>query len=115
MSGFLTWHWRVFNVLSRLLGLGFLLGGLGFMLWGLWLLAHQAMPFAVNGVASTGSGPKWIMTAVSGVIAVLGAVMLRVRPCRHDLGDEPFGRSPVADRRRYWTGDVVHVPEQPDA
>ena len=107
MSAYQTWHWRIFNVLARIVGLGFVLWGLGFSSWGLWLLLHPTEPFPVDGVPSTDLEPRLLMTIFAGLMSLLGVALLRVRPYRPDLGDHAVGLWRRSLRRTYWTGDHV--------
>ena len=86
-------HWRMFNVLARILGIGFLLFGC--------IGLFQA---AFGGFPAGGDAPIVFFACV--FAAVVGVLMIRVKPYRPDLDGyaSTFG-VPQAGARTWWTGD----------
>lgn len=94
-------HWRAFNVMLRLLGIGATFSGvIAFVTVGLGLPPlDDAAP--VRNTAGLVSG---------GFLGLLGFGFLMLKPYRPDLGDDGAPLSPwrtVRGRRRWWTGDRV--------
>ncbi|MBK6422680.1 MAG: hypothetical protein IPI38_08300 [Gemmatimonadetes bacterium] len=94
-------HWRAFNVMLRLLGIGATFSGvIAFVTVGL-------------GLPPMGDGPPLRNTAgllSGGFLGLLGLGFLMLKPFRPDLGDVGAPLSPlrtVQGRRRWWTGDRV--------
>ncbi len=92
-------HWRLFNVMLRLLGLGATFSGaIAFVTVGLGIPALGGGE-PVRNLAGLFSG---------GFLGLLGLGFLMLKPYRPDLGDEgaPFNPFRPAPRpRRWWTGD----------
>jgi len=92
-------HWRLFNVMLRLLGLGATFSGaIAFVTVGLGLPALG------------GAGPVRNLAGLlsGGFLSLLGLGFLMLKPYRPDLGDEgaPFSPfRPTSSPRRWWTGD----------
>ena len=95
-------HWRFFNVLARLCGIGFIVGGGTIALRGIYLLTGV-------GSLSTGEASPGVAVAVGLPVIVVGVVLLRLSPFRPDLGDSPFSFSLSLHgsnaKRKWWTGD----------
>ena len=94
-------HWRAFNVMLRLLGIGATFSGvIAFVTVGL-------------GLPPMGDGPPLRNTAgllSGGFLGLLGLGFLMLKPFRPDLGDVGAPLSPlrtVQGRRRWWTGGRV--------
>jgi hypothetical protein len=88
-----TVHWRIFNVLLRIMGIWWFIGGTVFVLCGVY---YTFTPAPKNAVFIFGPSVDY---TVIGVIVVLAAVfMLRVKPYRPDLGI-------ATSSRRWLTGD----------
>ena len=121
MAHWEAWYWRSFNVMRRVVGLGFVLWGVGFAAWGAWLLLHPSAPFAVNGVPTTAVGPRLEMTLAAGAMAILGVFLIRGRAYRPDLGDVPYlvdpflAKSQRRTNRQWWTGDPKPGSARADA
>jgi hypothetical protein len=104
-----AFYWRSFSVFCRLLGFAFVLGG----------AVVAASPF----IRATDYSPSrhpfdpgreaTITVAVGLVVALLGVLLLYVRPFRPDLGDTSILVDPVGARAQrrwprsysWWTGD----------
>jgi hypothetical protein len=87
-----SYHWRVFNVLARIAGGGFLFGGVVFILWGSSLIRDKNATIDVNGVPTRDPWEKVSVLAVGIVTSLLGALLLKARRYRPDLGDSAFTR-----------------------
>jgi hypothetical protein len=111
MSSFGTWHWRLFNVLRRLLGIGAIVNGAVFVAWGLALLARPRSTVAMNGVLATAASANLLVLLVGATALALGAVIVRARSYRPDLGDASWLLEPQTahaekrEGRTWWTGD----------
>ena len=91
-----TFHWRMFNVSMRLVGMWFVLGGAGFLARA---LVYKFAPASAG--IPTLSGSPAVDFAAAGLIAlVIGVVSLKVRPYRPDL-------SKSAARLNWWNGDPI--------
>jgi hypothetical protein len=86
-------HWRLFNVLARILGIGFLLFGC----IGLLQATFGSLP-------AGGDAPIVIFVCV--LVAVVGVLMIRVKPYRPDLdGYASTFRISQSGTRTWWTGE----------
>lgn len=92
-------HWRAFNVMLRLLGIGAAFSGvIAFVTVGLGLPPMGDSP-PVRNTAGLLSG---------GLLGLLGFGLLLLKPFRPDLGDSGPPLSPfrtITGRRHWWTGD----------
>ena len=119
MAHWEAWYWRSYNIMRRVVGLGFALWGFGFASWGLWLALHPNVPFPVDGVPTTAVGPKLGMTLVATALTGLGIWLIRARPYRPDLGDVPYlfdpflAKTQLRANRRWWTGATSRTPRKP--
>jgi hypothetical protein len=104
--------WRALNVLQRIAGFGATATGVIFGGWAVWFLVNPGAPLP----ADLPADPRLARLAVlafAAVLLALGAVLLRARPYRPDLGDSlAAGHDLRATRstdplRRWWTGDPV--------
>jgi hypothetical protein len=87
------WHWRIFNVVARLWGIGFLLAGL--------LGLPQVLFFKSPPPSDDG-----LVLAVSLFAVVVGVLVIRVRPYRPDLdGYASAFKSTYERQRTWWTGE----------
>ena len=103
--------WRALNILQRIAGFGAMAAGLIFGTWAIWQIVSQ------GAVAPDSSqDPRLARAAVlafGAVLLALGAVLLRARPYRPDLGDPlASGHDLRATRstdspRDWWTGDPI--------
>ena len=86
-------HWRTFNVLARLTGIGFLVGG---------LVGLSQILFA-----NVAPGEYVVLTfGVSCFAVLVGVLMILVKPYRPDLdGYASAFRTTEARRRTWWTGE----------
>ena len=88
-----TFHWRMFNISMRVVGIGWLIGGFGFV----WASIQEYL----NPLPTTGNffvSPT-VDSAVIGIVVCLSAVlMLRAGPYRPDL-------PPASGTVKWWTGD----------
>ena len=80
------WHWRTFNVLARLFGVGFLVVGL----FGLFQLLF---------VRAQGEGDVVLVLAICSFAVVVGILVILVKPYRPDLETQ------TSARRTWWTGE----------
>ena len=101
-------HWRTFNVLTRLLGLGMLCVAGLFLSLAFYLTLSPE--FGKN-LQTAGFSPS-VIYAVGGAFAgLLGFLFVRVGPYRPDLGDRTWSfvvkrQTPEqAARRNWWTGE----------
>jgi hypothetical protein len=116
-----TRHWRTYNVLRRVAGIGFL--AVGSLLAGnaVWWLVHPASAMPVNGVPTPGVWPKLAALALSAAAVGFGARAVRAYAYRPDLGDAHAFASPqeAADQarhrepRNWWTGDPLPSRDRP--
>src|SRR6476620_4079610 len=79
--GYAVWHWRIYNVLRRFVGLAFLLLGLAALFSPLW----QRLGW-MDGPAMTRSEIA-LGTGIWGVVSLFGLFICRRPPFRPDLGD----------------------------
>jgi Na+/H+ antiporter NhaA len=86
-------HWRMFNVLARILGIGFLMAG-----------CIGLLGFAFS--ESQTGGDSLIVILASVFAAVVGVLMIRVKPFRPDLdGYASAVGQPRSRARTWWTGE----------
>jgi hypothetical protein len=97
-------HWRIFNVLLRLLGIGATFAG-----------AVVATTYGLGIPALAGVEPLIDYRSLLGgiLIALLGLGFLMLPPFRPDLGDvtlvvNPFRALTAPRRRHWWTGDPIN-------
>lgn len=104
--------WRALNILQRIAGFGAMATGVIFAAWSIWHILDPGTPVAPPDLPE----PRLASTAVlafAAVLLALGAVLLRARPYRPDLGDSlASGHDLRAPRstdppRRWWTGDSI--------
>lgn len=92
-------HWRVLNVMLRLMGIGATFSAvIAFVTVGLGLPPLGGQP-AVRNTAGLVSGA---------ILGLLGIGFLMLKPYRPDLGDSGPPLSPfraARGQRRWWTGD----------
>lgn len=104
--------WRGLNVLQRLAGFGTLAAGVTFGVWAIWFLRNPAM-LAPAVVGEDSRLATFAVLAFAVVLLALGAVLLRARPYRPDLGDSLASghdlrpTKPTDSHRRWWTGDPI--------
>jgi hypothetical protein len=104
-------HWRAFNISCRLVGVAFLLAGLMFSISALLATATDPVPSPVT-VAQSHSPVVAVIVGL--IVAVLGGLLLIVRPFRPDLGEtsvlvEPFvarRQQRIGRARSWWTGET---------
>lgn len=103
--------WRALNILQRIAGFGAVAAGLIFGTWAVWQMLSPG-PVA----ADFSQDPRLARAAVlafGAVLLALGAVLLRARPYRPDLGDplasghDLRATRSTDPRRRWWTGDPI--------
>ena len=90
-----AFHMRTFNVLARIFGLIALFGGVAYVAKGVyWLFvpAPKGWGFFV--------GPSVDAAVIGAFLALMGTLVLRVRPYRPDLG-------PSSGPCDWWTGDRI--------
>lgn len=110
---FARFHWRFYNRFLRVVGLAFVFAGAAFV-WSalsLWLRLTPERPNA----------SPWLFVGTGVFALAVGALLLRARPFRPDLGDVPWlagraGGYPERRERRgvarsWWTGEY----REPDA
>ena len=103
--------WRALNILQRIAGFGAVAAGVIFATWAIWqILSPGAVPLDLS------QDPRLAQAAVlafGAVLLALGAVLLRARPYRPDLGDplasghDLRATRPTDSRRGWWTGDPI--------
>jgi hypothetical protein len=104
--------WRSLNILQRLAGFGATATGALFGWWAVWYLLHPAAPLPADVPRDPRPG-RFAVLAFAVVLLALGAVLLRARPYRPDLGDslasghDLRAPRPADPRRRWWTGDPI--------
>ena len=104
--------WRALNVLQRVAGFSATVTGVIFGTWAVWSLLNPVAALPADPSADPRLG-RFVVLAFAGVLLALGAVLLRARPYRPDLGDSlSSGHDLRATRpsdplRRWWTGDPV--------
>lgn len=96
-------HWRVFNVLLRLLGFGASFAG---------AVATTTFGFGIPAPYETTPVTHWPTVIAGGLVTLLGLGFLMMPPFRPDLGDtrvvsNPFRALVEPRRRSWWTGDPV--------
>ena len=106
-----VWHWRLYNVLLRLLSLGVVAVGIASCVGG---IAEILMP-------TYGNPSPLVGFAIGLGLLAVGLALCRLRAFRPDLGDGPawivklVGYEPRQDdrvgHRSWWTGD----PDAEDA
>jgi hypothetical protein len=106
------WLWRALNVLQRVAGFGATATGVIFGAWAIWHILSPGAP-APPDVPQDPSLARAAVLAFAAVLLALGAVLLRARPYRPDLGDplasghELRATRPTDPPRRWWTGDPI--------
>ena len=89
------WHWRVFNVIARILGI--------------WALVIGAFSLVVTLLLITRRGIDaahiWMGIGISGFSLIIGTLFVTVRPFRPDLHRES-GDTQRHDRASWWTGEL---------
>jgi hypothetical protein len=104
--------WRALNILQRTAGFSATATGLLFGGWAIWYLVNPGEPPPSDGPHDQRLG-RFAVLALGVVLLALGAVLLRARPYRPDLGDSlASGHDLRATRpgdahRRWWTGDPI--------
>jgi hypothetical protein len=104
--------WRGLNVLQRIAGFGAIGAGVIVGTWAIGFLMNPATmgPEVVPRDSRLGSVA---VLAFGAVLLALGAVLLRARSYRPDLGDslaaghDLRATRPTDSHRRWWTGDPV--------
>lgn len=99
-------RWSVFNLLTRAFAIGLVLFALGSTVAGIYYLID---PAAAEGMETAGLSAGWLTLGVGAFCAAIGAVLLRARPYRPDLGDQTWTLTAGQDRgvdhlRSWWTG-----------
>jgi hypothetical protein len=104
--------WRGLNILQRIAGFGATIAGLTFGSWAIWHLLNPTVPLPPD-LPQDPRLARFGVLAFAAVLLALGAVLLRARPYRPDLGDplssghDLRATRPSDPRRRGWTGDPV--------
>ena len=102
--------WRALNVLQRIAGFGAMAAGIIFGTWAVLNIVSPGQPVPSD-LAQDPRLQLVTVLAFAVVLLALGAVLLRARPYRPDLGDSlGAGHDLRAARRsdsprRWWTGD----------
>jgi hypothetical protein len=106
-----TWHWRIYNVLRRVFGIGAVLNG---TILALWNLLSLVSPRWATDLAGEPLPSTWTLAGavlMSLVFIGLGLVLVHSRTYRPDLGDSHWLAAPQQARmesragRNWWTGD----------
>jgi hypothetical protein len=103
-----TWHWRIYNVLRRLVGIMACVAGTAFLLTPLFL--------RIGWMRDDANGPApFVADFIVGALALSVGVYLSHKPTfRPDLGDVgfwtdstggPMRQQPPRGHRSWWTGD----------
>ena len=104
--------WRALNILQRIAGFSAIATGVIFAAWSIWHILNSGTPVNL-GVPEDPRLARAVALAFAAVLLALGAVLLRARPYRPDLGDSlASGHDLRASRstdppRRWWTGDSI--------
>ena len=112
-------HWRLYNIMRRLVGLAAGITCLAFIWSAVSLWLHLRVPEPGESMAT---GYEYLMPAA--LTLVIGWILLRMRPYRPDEGDVSFwagraGGYPDSSRalrgepRSWWTGEYRELPESP--
>jgi hypothetical protein len=106
-----TWHWRIYNVLRRIFGIGALMNGTILALWNLLSLANARWATELAGEPPPSTWTLVGAVCMSVAFVGLGLVIVRSRTYRPDLGDSHWLAAPQQARmesrkeRNWWTGD----------
>ena len=80
MSKLLATYWKTFNVLGRIIGVGFIFNGSVISIWGFSLIVGNDKHYEAT--------DKWLMACVPLLVVLLGILLLRARPYRPDLPEQ---------------------------
>ena len=86
-------YWQVFNILARTVGLVFVIGGSVVAYQGVLLFFDDQAQVSVNGELTNDPYIKGLPPVMGGLVCALGALVLKARRYRPDLGDSAFSRS----------------------
>ena len=104
--------WRTLNILQRIAGFSAMAAGILFGAWAIWHLANPGQPVPAD-LPQDPRLARGAVLAFAAVLLALGAVLLRARPYRPDLGDSLASghdlrlSRPADSPRRWWTGDSI--------
>jgi hypothetical protein len=111
MGTFEANHWRRYNVLRRLCGIGALVNGSVLALWSLSLVLRPHATISLNGEVTSSVWAKLGGLVASLVAVAIGLLIVRSRTYRPDLGDSHWFVDPQLSAgdsrsgRNWWTGD----------
>jgi len=77
MSKLLASYWKIFNILARIVGGGFILNGSVISIWGFALVIGKSKDYS--------STDKWLIACVPLLVVLFGILLLRAQPYRPDL------------------------------
>jgi len=77
--------WKVYRVLLRIVGTGFICVGGVFIIWGLSLILDPKATLDVNGVPNSDPWVKASVLIVGLVVCVIGVLTFMARPYRQDI------------------------------
>jgi hypothetical protein len=76
--------WKIFNVLGRVIGVGFILVGIIISSWALGFVLDPKATIPVNGMPTNDGPTKALVFILPLIVSIVGVLLLFARPYRPD-------------------------------